>query len=424
MWFHRHPHLRQYVRHVECWVPVWECSKPTAADVHVAHVLPQNESLDGNNNIPGAWPGVGAIAQASITSFPKSGPRQHSQKASLWDIFECVQRYFPDAFAITIEGGSCKNSTAILHQPCLNRRPPLIKLEPLPVLPKVTTLVLKGAYNAMRNNHHYTNLVQALPSLREWYFAYAKPKREAYKNLCNSLQRFPTAITHLNLCFDGLNVNNKTTAAQLMSLDTPHKSARDKCLELLPDYHLCQALGKVLPQLEHLTYSGPICNEVFKTSLRVVTAARANSKEPHLKSIDLILRCCCSMPKVGVPHYATFIEAFESLVVCCLSSLATFKTCKDIRIRYIDFDCPLPTPNPYFQIKNGKQVSGLWSNEILETLAKVIPEASYESLEELPEGCASVHNTSGSMGMIAGMRLKSMSVESFYARLRGMIEGV
>lgn len=403
---------------------MWEWSRPPAADAHAAHILSRNDSFDSSNTIPGAWPSVGAIARTNITSLSKAGPRQHSQKASLYDIFHCIQQHFPDAFAITVEGGSCKNSMAILHQSCQDRRPPLIRLEPLPILPKVTTLILKGAYNVMRNNHHYMNLVQALPSLREWYFAYAKPKRDAYKNLCNSLQRFPFSITHLNLCFDGLNVNNKTTTAQTMAIDPPHKSARDKCLELLPDYHLCQALGHVLPQLEHLTYSGPICNDLFKAGARAALTAQGSTKCPCLKSIDIVLRCCCSMPKVGVPHYAAFIEAFESFVLSCLRSLTIFRKCRDIRIRYIDFDCPLPTPNPYFQIKNGKDVTGLWSDEILQTLAKVRPEASYDSLEELPEGCASVHNTSGSMGMIAGMRLKSMSVESFHARLRSMVEGI
>ena len=308
---------------------------------------------------------------------------------------------------MTIEGGSCKRSIAVSHRPYHDR----FHTSQLPILPKVTTLVLKGAYNVMRNDQHYANLVQALPALRECYFVYAKPKREAYKNLCSSFGNFPPAITHLNLCFDGLNAKNVHYTNQ-------------KWAVLLKQLNLCNALGGILPQLEHFAYSGRICGDLFKTAIRAHKQAKMNGcvREIHLKSIDLIVKSCCHLIPPNHLQISTdsaiyrheFISSFENLIISCIDFLAVFRSCRDVRIRYLDFDSPFPIVNPYFQIKSGKEVTGLWSDRILDALKRSTPEANFDTLEDLPEGvCAGVGG--------GGKKYRSISIQSYSPSLAGFL---
>ena len=266
----------------------------------------------------------------------------------------------------------------------------------------------------MRHEQHYTNLTHALPSLREWYFAYAKPKRDAYKILCTSFASFPKPITHLNLCFDGLNYKCKPVTENWRGV--------------LQHYSLCHALGNILPQLEHFAYSGRVCNKLFKTAVKSATMTQRSTKEPRLKSIDLIVRSCCVDGADGAPHIGsvnfndhTFIDAFESLVISCLSALSVFRLCKDIRIRFLDFDSPHPTLNPFFVIKSdgkgGRNVTGLWSPTISEELARVMPEANFECLEESLPAPENDSNDPASPPANTGgwKKPKSISVQSYKA---------
>lgn len=95
----------------------------------------------------------------------------------------------------------------------------------------------------------------------------------------------------------------------------------------------------------------------------------------------------------------SFIEAFEHLVLSAVRSLEKFPNLAYLRIRFVDLgestasarylcsilttvaESVLPALNPYFTLRNG-QCTGVWSERIVEEMARVRPEVKFPELSE------------------------------------------
>ncbi|KAL9039228.1 MAG: hypothetical protein Q9214_004963, partial [Letrouitia sp. 1 TL-2023] len=242
--------------------------------------------------------------------------QQASQNATLEEIFFYACALFPAAYALTIEGGQGKRSPMVqpFRDPW-NPNHPLEshevifgdgsscfkeRLPKLPIHPNIGTLVLKGAWNIIRQPSDFNTIVEALPNLREWHCLYAKPKTEAYKTLCTLIRSPPPTLHHLNICLDGL-------CGKPSSFPEKWRSAYDS-------HHLCAELGTLAPNLESISFTGRVCGSLFKTA---VASALRMRDPPILKSVDLIVRNCCrgsSLWNDGTGIYnLDFIAAFTRL---------------------------------------------------------------------------------------------------------------
>ena len=287
-----------------------------------------------------------------------------SSNSTLDEIFWCVSCLFPEACILTIEGGHCKKPPMIqqfrISKQCATQ-------QKLPELPKIRTLVLKGAWNVMREDIHFVTLTTALPNLREWQTTYAKPKTKAYKLMSSIIRHIPTTLTHLNLCLEGFYSKDSVASVKIRHLQLTH--------------HLCQDIGHLIPQLEALTFTGRVCSSLFTTAIACVD----NLHKSRLKSIDLIVKNCCRDPNTwndgtGIHNWA-FIKAFEALVVAGVRSLETYPNLTFFRVRFIDLDSPYPLLNPYFQLQNNR-CSGIWNDDIISALTASRPAVSFSNLGE------------------------------------------
>ena len=301
--------------------------------------------------------------------------------ATLSQIFQHIQCFFREARLFTLEGGHCKKSNMIRHFPeTLWPEPD----QALAVLPNISTFAIKGAWNIMREYSHWSTIEEALPNLQEWHCAYAKPKPEAYSMICNILSKTPPKLRHVSISLDGFygkdNISMPVSAS---------------------DNHLCEHLGRILPQLETVSYTGKICSCFWVAAF---DALRKTQEEPKFKALELVVKGCCR-PRLPLSHISDeqkalpqglaedlmldgasitnmrFIRAFERLTTASIRALEHFALLRYIRIRYIDLDSPCALLNPYFQLLNGK-CYGLWNEEILELLPKVRPGTEYQELEE------------------------------------------
>jgi hypothetical protein len=361
-----------YVRHVEVWVPVWgnRASKNAAP-----HLPPSRRYINEDTGLAG----VAAVLQATMAGWDDSDSYRTansyhlaSHNVSLEDIFRHVKTFYPEARILTLEGGHCKKPPLIRH--FANDPSGLSGRSRLEVLPNIQTLVMRGAWNIMRHHRHWYNLAEALPSLREWHCAYAKPKIEAYETITKALVNLSSRLVHLNICMEGF--HNKEVS-QNHWLGDPWQE------------HLCRLLGQITPRLEYLTFTGNVCASFF-SSARAAMANRPG--ESRLKSLDLVVKTCCreamrgeSVSPIldetaGITNMK-FIRAFEKLVLAAVHSLDTFVELDYLRIRFIDLDSACPLLNPYFQMVQD-QCTGLWSGAILETLQEVRPAAHFVELAD------------------------------------------
>ncbi|MCJ1402789.1 hypothetical protein MMC11_006010 [Xylographa trunciseda] len=359
-WFLLSPHLQQYVRHIEIWVPVWErrAGQPPP-ELSGSMTLEQHERPHTVNTM---------VATNLRTPQEVENINQAYQLASsnstLDEIFGCVSCLFPEACILTIEGGHCKKPPMIQQF----RTPMQCAMNPkLPELPRIRTLVLKGAWNVMREEAHFVTLTNALPNLREWHTTYAKPKTKAYRLMSSVVRHIPPTLTHLNLCLEGFYSKDSVASVKMRQLQLTH--------------HLCRDLGRLLPQLEAFTFTGRVCSSFFTTA----TSYADKSHKPRLKSIDLIVKNCCRDPSTwndgtGIHNWA-FIKAFEALVVAGVRSLEAYPELAFLRVRFIDLDSPCPLLNPYFQLQRNK-CSGIWNDDILTALSATRPAASFSNLDE------------------------------------------
>lgn len=231
---------------------------------------------------------------------------------------------------------------------------------------------MRGAWNIMRDYQHWTTISEALPSLREWHCAYAKPKIEAYHTICGALSTLPSSLVHLNISLEGFH-----------SKDQSHWLGGK-----IGHHHMCRMLGRLTPQLEHLSLTGHICADLFNTA-RVVIHDRP--QDARLRSVDLVVKTCCKddknellYPILDEPPGITnmrFIEAFEKLVLSSIRCLDTYLDLSYIRIRFIDLDSQCAVLNPYFHLADNK-CTGVWSHEIVETLAQVRHAAHFVELAD------------------------------------------
>ena len=361
-WFLTHPHLQGYVRHIEVWVPVWErraghqphvgLSGTMTLEQHasphavVTVVTTNTRNPDGSDNINQAY-------------------QLASHNATLYEIFGCVGSLFPEACILTIEGGHCKKPPMIHHFRDLKQES---IASGLPPLPNIRTLVLKGAWNIMRDESHFRTISTALPNVREWHCTYTKPKVKAYQTMCTVLQHFPPTLSHVNICLEGFYSKETTSPA--------------KWRQLHPEHHLCRDLGRILPQLEALTLTGRVCGSLLSIAMK---AAERVGGKPRLRSLDLVVKNCCRGSTAwndgtGIHNWG-FIKAFEALVVSGVRSLQTFPHLQFLRIRFIDLDSPCPLLNPYFLLQNNR-CTGIWNEEILTLLNQGRPTAEFAELRE------------------------------------------
>ncbi|KAJ6185238.1 hypothetical protein N7519_006539 [Penicillium mononematosum] len=361
-WFTRNPHLTPYVCHVEIWMPIWG-----------DRALSPNISRS-NVELHAAQP---AARRAGHTQGNR--PYRHhnhgdnvfhyqrpSNNASLEEIFGL--------------GGHSKNSPMIQHfrhshvmyslQALIQRR--------LPVLERIQTFIMRGAWNLMRQLEDWHNISQALPSLSEWHCAWAQPHLNAYFIMIHILIHPPLTIRHINLSLEGF--YNKS-GSLLVGPSGPRNS--------LPP--MCSLLGEAVPRLESFTYTGRVCWFFFETLKQGATAMRSHSR---LRSLDLVVKACCHNKQVDKPHHwsqmgagvggitsIAFIRAFEAMVVKAIECLSVLPTLEYLRIRFIDLDSTCPPLNPYFQLVNN-ECTGLWSEDILEALRVNRPSASFISLAD------------------------------------------
>ena len=346
--------MGSYVRHIEFWVPVWE-PRPL-----------QRSARPGRPCTPGTARQSGRLLIAAPTEVPRiiqqsqepinSVYRLSSQNSTLEELFSCVQCLFQSACILTIEGGHCKKPPMIRHFR-ENRG-----VSELPELGNIRTLVMRGAWNVIREDSDFCLISAALPNMVEWHCTFAKAKAQTYVMMYKIIRSLPSNLTHLNICLEGF-FHKKPIAAS-------------KIREIQKEYHLCQALGRVIPQLVGLTLTGRVCSCLFTAAIDASMAA----PKSRLKSIDIIPKNCCRAVVpwgeiTGIQSWS-FVQAFEALVVAGTRSLKYFPDLNFLRIRYIDLDAPCPLMSPYFQLR-GNECSGIYSDTILSYLALSRPFAQF-----------------------------------------------
>lgn len=380
-WFLNHPHLQPYIKHLEVWVPVWEM-KSTQRDQSFSTIEVPHEQRPHFLYRPSQSPrSIGSVGRLEESSNISLAYRPATTNAALDEIFNYAKSLFPEACALTIEGGHCKKPRKIrffndplnmsLSQDLFDMVHPR-----LPILPNVSTLILKGAWNIIREATDFNTVSRALPNLREWHCAYDKPKTNAYTSICAVLRHFPRTIVHLNLCLEGLYGKEVSTL--------------HKWQKIYPASHICVDLGLVAPQLESITYTGRVCASLFKSAQR--KAALGTRDIPRLKSIDIVVKNCCREDcfiwndGTGINNW-DFIQRFQKLVTEGARALELYPYLSFLRIRYIDLDSPNPLMNPYFQFQgNAVDTSakstcmGVWNEEILGLMRNARPGFEFHDL--------------------------------------------
>jgi hypothetical protein len=324
--------------------------------------------------------GVAAVLQATMAGWDDSEDHNEpssqfsfhvaSHNATLEEIFRHVRASYPECRMFTLEAGHCKKPPLIRH--FANDPSGQLGVYSLEVLPNIQSFVMRGAWNIMRNYRHWVTLADALPSLREWQCSYAKPKLEGLQTVAKALSNLSSSVVRLDISLEGF--HNKDASHWLN--DKPGQQ------------HLCCLLGDVLPQLEQLTFTGNVCESLFSSAREAMAHRQPGSR---LKSLDLVVKTCCrearddpSSPVFEEPTSITnmnFIRSFEKLVLGAVRSLEHSPDLSYIRMRFIDLDSTCALLNPYFQMAN-KECSGLWSDEIVETLHRVRPATHYVELSD------------------------------------------
>ena len=241
----------------------------------------------------------------------------------------------------------------------------------------------------MRAYRDWVNIATALPNVEEWHCGYAKPRAEAEEIVNEVVVQRPKRLRHVNVSLDGMYSKDPTTSTTTLASST--------VTSLHPKKHLCENLGEWLPDLESLSYTGRICECMWKSAIRRVREERIEAKLQHL---EIVVKTCCRQRvttidpvtgDIGVDELGgvmadgagitnlTFIRAFERLVLNTVEALRWFPKLAYVRVRFIDLDSPCTLLNPYWLLERRK-VYGVWSEEIVERLEEVRPEVRYEEL--------------------------------------------
>jgi hypothetical protein len=376
--FCNHSHLTKLIRHIEFWVPVWG-DKASFDDRALNPFLGQAPLLDGPSavqqlaNLPAHDRDL-AIDPLSFTF------KLCAYSATLSEIFSHINCFFPHSRAFTLEGGHCKKSNMIRQFPKTLFPDPNRRLEQLP---NIRTFAMRGAWNIMRDYSHWKTIEDALPNVEEWHCGYAKPRYEADATINDIFTQLPSRLRHVNISLDGMYCKDPTT------LGSSHSSGHQQ--------HLCDNLGRVLPSLESLSFTGKICECLWTSAISSLSDQKA---EPRLKHLEVIVKSCCRQrvveidPESGakVVHELggiiadgagisnlVFIKAFERLILKTVEALPLFPSLEYVRIRFIDLDSPCTLLNPYWLLEKNK-VYGVWNEEIVERLNELKPEFGYVEL--------------------------------------------
>lgn len=298
-WFHQHPNLCSYVKHIEIWFPVFQQKNPAFDRTH------RTPSPDRSTLIRSL-----ALADNANTNITYQSP---SNNCTLYEVFLFVRFTFAAACILSLEGGDRK-------------KPPMVRhftknTSSLPVLPQVKTLVCKGQWNLVRENGDFQNMAAALPNLQEWHGSYARPKSKAYISMATIVPNLPRNVTHLNICLEA------DYRREAVSPNFVRKASAKT--------HFCSELAKAIPTLEHLALRGRVCSCLFNHGAKL-----SIPRDSRLKSIDLIVKNVCRPTIIwndgtGITDMS-FILAFESLVLAGVKSLERLKAVDYLRIRFLD----------------------------------------------------------------------------------------
>ncbi|KAI1326177.1 hypothetical protein F5Y16DRAFT_375978 [Xylariaceae sp. FL0255] len=339
--FVQHPHLSWNVKHIEIWFPVFQPKfHPFASD-----------------GDPLNWPTVSPEGIASATyGLP-------TDNAAMDEIFLLVDKTFPGARVMTLEGGERKKAPRVRFS-----APGSIVgngTGDLPEISNIRTLIVKGQWNIIRQTKDWETISKALPNLVEWHGTYAKPKSKSYLSMAHILDTLDRKITKLNLCLE-CDYRREITCPPYY-------------LKVCEQVHWCEKLAKAANHLEHLSYTGRVCHGFFDLLARFT-----DPRSTRLKTIDITVKNCCrrnaqwNESGSGIVDMH-FISAFGQLVLSGIRALEQLKMVDLLRIRYVDLDSPFPPLNPYFMIRDG-WCSGVWNEEILEEIRRVRPDVRFEEL--------------------------------------------
>lgn len=301
-WFCIHPHLKSYVKHIEIWFPVFQQKNP---------------AFDRTLRIPQTTPDRSTLIR-SVSNLADTGNiisyQSPSNNCTLEEIFSFVQMTFTEACILTLEGGERKKPPMVRH--FVND-----EVESLPRLDRIRTLVCKGQWNIVRSDEDFQNIAAALPNLNEWHGSYAKPKSKSYLSMATILPSLPQHLTHLNICLEA--DYRREAVSPLFFKKVTAKT------------HFCLELGKAIPTLEHLVYTGRVCSSFFESAAQL-----SNARTSRLKSVDLVIKNICRPNFLwndgsGITDMA-FILSFESLVMAGVKALDKLAALELLRIRFID----------------------------------------------------------------------------------------
>lgn len=293
--FTKHAHLRDYVKHIEVWFPVFQ---------------PRPLNTLGSSSL--ALPTVSPEGIASATyALP-------TDNSTLEEVFHLVSSMLPGVHVMTLEGGERKKAPRVRF----NLPSPEGDSRNMPKIPSVRTLIVKGQWNIIRSWSDWEYISRALPNLNEWHGSYAKPKSKSYISMAGILQTLDRKITNLNLCLEG---------------DYKREiSCPPFYVKVCEQMHWCEKMARAANRLEQLSYTGRVCHEFFDALSHLT-----NPRTTKLKSIDLTVKNCCR-PASGWSESGSgiadmhFINSFEQLVLGGIRALQKLRSVQFLRIRYID----------------------------------------------------------------------------------------
>lgn len=369
-WFQSHPHLADYVRHIEYWVPVWGDK---------AAALPIAPQPQPNQQALGLFENVGEVGH----DYPGLQFKLSNSSATLDQIFDHLGNLFSSSSIFTLEGGHCKNSNMIKHFKS-NLFGSYMR-QRLRILPNIRVFAMRGAWNIMRSFEDWNTINDALPCLTEWHCGYAKPRLEAYATINEILLRLPRTLRHVDISLDSMFGKD----------DTILGSSPDK-----RGHHVCEQLGRIAPRLESFSYTGKVCECFWTSALEALEHDK--SRPSTLKSLDIVVKSCCRQrvksrdtvtgdvfieeiggimaDGAGISNLV-FINAFERLIMGAIDGLVAMPSLRYVKVRYIDLDSPCQQLNPYWHVDN-TTLTGIWNDRIVEKLSEKRPDLHYDVLED------------------------------------------
>lgn len=289
-------HLRDFVKHIEIWFPVFQPRFNTT--------FPTNSSL--------ALP---TVSPEGISSAQYGLP---TDNATLEETFFLVGTTFPAVQVMTLEGGERKKAPRVKFTLPYAAG----QTRELPKIRTIRTLIIKSQWNVIRHPKDWEQISNALPNLEEWHGTYAKPKSKSYLSMAGTLEILDPKITKLNL-----------------SLETDYRrelTCPPYYLKVCDQLHWCEKMANAASTLEHLSYTGRVCHTFFD-----MLAKYSNPRTTRLKTIDITVKNCCRQNAQwnesgsGITDMH-FINAFEQLVLGGIRCMERLKQVDLLRIRYVD----------------------------------------------------------------------------------------